>query len=383
MATKWVITTPSDRVDLDQTQQGQTTFTVTNPTARVDRVVFDIVPGDGADPTWFSVEEPQRRVAASGSVSYLMKTAIPATAAAGAYSVQGRAYSADSTPEEDSVLSSRLAVEVKAKAAPVAKKRPWWILVVAALVVIVLVVVGLVIGLRKPARPATTTAGPDQVTMPDLAQQSQKQATTNLTAFGLTAGVIRHKMDATPDRVVYQSVPGGTKVAKGSPVDLVVTAVLAAPMITAPPPASVVPARAVAPPTTPLPTNPAPNPSAAASGPASPAPSPSAPAAETGVLRWTDPDPFVKRWQVTIQQQVCARVVNYPFIPPPPPCYFLTSILVQVDHPWYTPILPPGGRYDAPYYSAEATTSFQWQVAPLDDFGAVGRPSPFAIFTVR
>src|SRR5262245_6105291 len=111
MATKWVITTASDRIALDGTGSGETTFTVSNPSARIDRAVFDVVPGDGADAAWFTVDEPQRRVPGNGSVSYLMKVAVPAGATAGAYTVQGRVYSADSAPEEDSVLSGRLAVE--------------------------------------------------------------------------------------------------------------------------------------------------------------------------------------------------------------------------------------------------------------------------------
>src|SRR3954467_2047575 len=132
MSTNWVVTTPSDHIELDEAQQGQTTFTVTNPTKRVDRVMVDIVAGDGADESWFSVDEPQRRVPASGSVSYLMKTTVPPTAKPGTYNVQARVYSADSAPEEDSVLSNRVVLEIKAKPAPVVvkKKIPWWVFVV-------------------------------------------------------------------------------------------------------------------------------------------------------------------------------------------------------------------------------------------------------------
>jgi hypothetical protein len=210
MATKWVVTTPSDRLELDESQQGQLTFTVTNPTTRIDRVAFDILPQEGADASWFTVDEPQRRVPAGGSVSYVMKAAIPQTAKPGTYSVQGRAYSADSAPEEDSVLSSRVAVEVKPKAGPAPKKKfPWWIVVVAALVVIVLVVVLVLVftGGKKPAPAPSASAvatGP-QVTMPDLANQSGQQATTNIEAFGLSVGTVRYVQDARPGRVVYQS----------------------------------------------------------------------------------------------------------------------------------------------------------------------------------
>lgn len=372
MATKWVVTTPSDRIDLDETQQGQTTFTVTNPASKVDRVVFDIVPGDGADASWFTVDEPQRRVPASGSVSYLMKTSIPPTAKAGSYSVQGRAYSADSAPEEDSVLSSRLAVDIKAKAAPENKKFPWWIVVVAALVVIVLVVVGILI---------FGGSDTEQVTAPDLTRQSEAQAKTNLGVFGLTVGKIRHKQDATPDNVLYQSVPGGTKVDKGSPVDLVITVALAVPTVTAPAAGTGVPAKSVAPQITPVPGA-APSPS----GSAKPTATPTSTVTTTpgqDVLRWTDSDKFVSRWQVVIQQQSCPQLINVPFSLPRQPCYFLTSQVVQVDRPSYTPILVLGGRSTLQFLVTDLAPAFQWSVAPIDDFGNLGPASPFIPFVVQ
>jgi len=362
MATKWVVTAPSDHIEIDDAQQGQTTFTVTNPSERVDRVVFDVVAGEGADPSWFTVDEPQRRVPPSGSVSYLMKTAIPPTAKAGSYSVQGRAYSADSAPEEDSVLSGRIAVEVKAKAQPVKKKRPWWILVVAGLVVVVLAVVVVVVVLsgRTPA----PVAAP-KVTVPDLNHQSESQARTNLAAFGLAVGKVRHVQNAAAGNVVYQSVPGGATAAKGTPVDLVVTVGLAAPAIAAPAPGSAVPAKAVSPQITPVPSN-GPQPSASPDG---------APAA--GVLRWTDADPFVGRWQVSIQRQVCVIGPIFGQV-----CYFISPTLTQVDTPSYTPILAPAGQVGAGPYVVITQPVYQWQVAAIDDFGNLGPQSPPSSFAV-
>jgi len=57
VSTEWVVTTSSERVALNEQRQGELTFTVTNPTGRADRAVFDVVPGDGADPAWFTVDE--------------------------------------------------------------------------------------------------------------------------------------------------------------------------------------------------------------------------------------------------------------------------------------------------------------------------------------
>jgi hypothetical protein len=380
MPTKWVVTTPGDHVELDQARQGQVTFTVTNPTDRPDRVVFDVVPQEGADPSWFSVDEPQRRVPAAGSVSYVVKTAVPQQARPGSYSLQGRAYSADSAPEEDSVLSSRLAVEVKPEAAPPPRKKfPWWIVVVAALVVIVLVVV-LVLVLRGGSKPNTAPSAPPGglVTMPDLSNQSGQQANTNIVAFGLTVGTVRYALTATPNHVLYQSVAGGAKVARGTKVDLVVSTALAKPVLTAPANGAVVKQAAVTLQTTPVPATPV----IPASG--SPAPAPARPAPgilatlTTPVITWTDSDPFVKRWQVSIQQRLCVTA-------PPFTNGCATgaiTMLAEVDRPAYTPILPLVGQTVVPPAAVTLADSFVVIIQAVDDFGHVGPYSDAVTFTV-
>lgn len=142
MATEWVITAAAERVELDAKYQGEITFTVTNPGSAQDRVVFELVLGDGAAATWFPpVEEPQRLIPGGGSVSYLVKIAVPPGSAVGTYSLQGRAYSADTAPEEGSRLSGRVAFEVRPSTKP--PQKPWWpYAVAAALVLVVLAVVG-------------------------------------------------------------------------------------------------------------------------------------------------------------------------------------------------------------------------------------------------
>lgn len=143
MTTEWVITSAAERINLGDGNRGEMSFTVTNPATAQDRVVFEVVAGDGASETWFSVEEPQRLVAGGGSVSYMVKVAVPAGAPAGEYWLQGRAYSADSAPEEGSRLSGRVAFTVAPSAKP---KRPWWPYAVAAgLLLVVLAVVGILV----------------------------------------------------------------------------------------------------------------------------------------------------------------------------------------------------------------------------------------------
>jgi hypothetical protein len=139
MATEWVVTAPAERVELDNQNKGETTFTVTNRGTTPDRVVFEVVPGDGAEGSWFSIDEPQRVVAGGASATFLVRVAVKAGTPEGSPSLQGRAYSADTAPEEGSRLSGRVAFDVRATEKP---KRPWWPYAVAAAVV--LVVLGVV-----------------------------------------------------------------------------------------------------------------------------------------------------------------------------------------------------------------------------------------------
>ncbi|HET6214420.1 MAG TPA: PASTA domain-containing protein [Micromonosporaceae bacterium] len=373
MATKWVITTATERITLDDAMHGETTFTVTNPGRGPDRAVFEVVPGEGADSAWFSVDEPQRRVPGSGSVSYVMKVALPPGAKPGSYTVQGRVYSADSAPEESSVLSGRLAVEVVGAAAPVPKRRPWWLLAVAALVVIVLAVVGWLV-FRKEG-PAPTVA-PGQVSVPDLSRQSLGQATTNLDVFGLKVGTVLHQQNpAAGDAVLFQSVAPGAKVAKGTPVDLVVSVNMSAPALTAPGNGAAVPRAAFTRTLSPLPTRA--GPSAALASPSAALASPSAP---LGVLRWTQKEPYVKRWMVTVQYETCTLIV-VPFFPAQNLCGFVGPISTVVTTTSATPLLgfTPQPGANVPFN----TGNVQWQVVALDDFGNAGTPSPWLSFTAR
>ena len=249
MTTKWVITSAADKVVLDNQHAGEITFTVSIPTPSADRAVLEVVPGEGADASWFATTDPQRSVPGGGSVSYLVKVAVSADAIPGQRSVQGRVYSSDLAPEEGSVLSGRILFDVPGAAAPAPKRRPWWLLAVAALV---LVVVGVVVWLVVPSGNAAPVAGPSRsaspsarasasasatpatATVPNLQGLSEADAVKQLTAVGLAEGKVQHKQNpAQAGKVLSQSatlttVPVGTK------VDVVVGVSLAAPSITSP-----------------------------------------------------------------------------------------------------------------------------------------------------
>jgi len=135
-----MISAAAERVKLDGQNQAELTFTVTNSGSEPTRVVFETVPGDGADSTWFSVDEPQRRTDPGASVSYLVRISVPTGTTAGSYTVQGRAYPAETAPEEASRLSNRVTFDVAPSAKPA---KPWWpYAVAAALVLVALAVVG-------------------------------------------------------------------------------------------------------------------------------------------------------------------------------------------------------------------------------------------------
>lgn len=145
MTMELTITAATERVKLDGQNRAEVAFTVTNSGSEPNQVVFETVPGDGADGAWFSVDEPQRRMDAGASVSYLVRIAVPAGTAAGSYTLQGRAYPAETAPEEASRLSTRVAFDVAPSAKPA--KRWWPYAVAAGLVVVALAVVGwLVLG---------------------------------------------------------------------------------------------------------------------------------------------------------------------------------------------------------------------------------------------
>ncbi len=129
----WQISESGTAVALDDQGRGEVTFTVTNAGTEQDRSVLTVSPLDGAAETWFTVEEPQRVVAAGQSAAYLCKVGVPADTAAGTYALQAIAYSADHDPGESSATSRRVTMEVAEPPEP--SKPKWWLYLVIALVV--------------------------------------------------------------------------------------------------------------------------------------------------------------------------------------------------------------------------------------------------------
>lgn len=232
MATEWVVRAGAERVELTRSgtaekpgpSVGELTFTITNPGPLEDRAVFEIVPGDGAKKPWFTIDEPQQRVPAGRSVTYLVKVSVPVEEPAGPFWIQGRVYSADTAPEESSRLSGRVSGEVAA--AEVKPKKPWWLLAVAGLLVVVIAVVGWLV--LRPSEPK-------EVSVPSLSGLSEEDARTALTGVGLQLGAVarRHKAGATRT-VIQQSAAEGTPVQPGSMINVEIAVELTVPQLITP-----------------------------------------------------------------------------------------------------------------------------------------------------
>jgi PASTA domain len=354
MSTHWAITNAAERIVLDDQKQGETTFTVSNPTSKADRAVLDVVTGAGTDQSWFSVADPQRLVTASGSVAYLVKVAVAADAAPGPHWIQGRVYSADSAPEESSVLSGRIFVDVAAPV-PAAKPRPWWIIAVAALVVLVVVGVVswvLVRGKGEPAPAAAAkpspaassspsrSAPPSPAVVPNLVSLTEKQATDALTAVGFTVGKVRHRQDPAHAGKVLEQTPAAATAASGTKVDLVVAVSLAAPAIT------------------------------------SPANGGSFGRGSSVDVRWDQAEAWVGAWQVNTSKQTCYFYIGHEYRD----CRFDGQASVTVTSRTYNasfsmsyqPLLNLGWYNTGPVRAG---------VAAVDDFGAAG-PSATVEFRI-
>lgn len=360
MSTKWVVTAASERIVMDERRMGETTFTVTNPAEVVDRVVFDAVPDEGADESWFSVEEPQRVVRPGASVSYLLKVTVPKDTPPGSYAVQGRVYSADSAPEESSMLSPRVVLEVPPEPEPAARRLPWWVLAAAAAALLLVVVVVMVIvaaGGDEPEPVATPTptpppvfVAPGEVQMPDLIGMSERDALQALAEVGLTVRPIAYLHDPErPDSVIDQSPPADTSVPETTVVDLELAVALDPPTITGPVVTQLLPA-------------------------ADPPPT----------LEWSVGLAPVREWRVEFFQEVCSLRWDTLALEYKTDCQFLDtpSVTADVETPSLTAdltvqsdITPVGVRYHSGWV--------RWRVSSLDDFENAGPPSDFAVFLHR
>jgi hypothetical protein len=344
MSTQWTISSDADRLKLDPARHGEISFTVANAGDAPERAMFDVVT-DPATQAWYTVAEPQRLIPGGGSVRYTVSTAIPAEAPAGRYQVQGRVYSLDSAPEETSVLSNRVVVEI-AGATPLPKRRwPPWLLIGAGVAVVALIVTVLVLVLRPHGTKQADL--PATVVVPDITALPEAQALDKLVQTGLQPRV-KHRQSSTAAPAT-QSYQPGLAVARGTVVEVVFAVQLAAPVIGAPPgPYSTL--KAV---------------------PGDPIAARYGMVASTLTVTWTQAEPYVASWRVTVQQNACATVVNNGALSTA--TYLNPDLSVVVTARTFTTV-----RYYTPVftYTPHSCGDEYVRVAAIDDFGNIGQFSP-------
>jgi PASTA domain len=341
VTTKWVVTTASEQVALDETTRGgEATFMVTNQSPKPARAMFDIKTGNGVDESWFSIEDPQRPIRPAASVPYLVRIQVPQQVPPGKYEFEARVYPPDSAPEENFVLSRRVLLEVPKPPAPQKKPFPWWIVVAAALLVLV---IGVVTWLVWPSggtptalpsaspSPQVSAAPVELVATPKLTGATIDAARKALTDAGLTLGHVIYMNSPSAANIVLQSVPQGLKVPKGSGVDVYLSMTFSRPVITAP------------------------------------GPSTSQPPGRWPTITWTQAEPYVKRWQVNIQSDRCTRstaggVEQCGFVGID--AYLVTAKELTGAMPQLSYAIPATGSRDTGWINVI--------IYPVDDTGTVG-----------
>ncbi|GCF09779.1 hypothetical protein [Dictyobacter arantiisoli] len=137
MSSLFAITTATNTVLLDNNQQGQTSFIVSNTTAQTIHSRVHIVAQPEACISWLTLQgEAERDISASGSQQYTIHIAVPTNSPAGDYTF--RLNAADQANPDDNFSEGPTVKFTVTVPDPVKKAFPWWIVAVAVAALVVI-----------------------------------------------------------------------------------------------------------------------------------------------------------------------------------------------------------------------------------------------------
>ncbi|UVJ39194.1 PASTA domain-containing protein [Arthrobacter sp. CJ23] len=194
--------------------KGSLTASVSNLGAAPQRVVLGAFPAQATvppSPTYASIEDPLRTLAAGATEQYLVSFDT-AGAAAGSYFVKLIAYSADDAPEDYADQAHVLTLVVPADTVPPAPRRgfPWlWVIIGG---VVLLAAVGTVLWFLLRGG------------VPDVKGKQQDQAIAILLDAGYAVSSAKVESPEPPGTVLSQSPAAGSRADPGSIISLEVSA---------------------------------------------------------------------------------------------------------------------------------------------------------------
>ncbi|MFL5757069.1 MAG: PASTA domain-containing protein [Chloroflexota bacterium] len=227
MASPFAVTVGAATVTLDSTRHGTVTCTVSNTAGRSLRARAGVVPIDGSpSPSWFTLTgDAEREMPSAATEQFVVQVAVPPDAAAGAYSFRLDVVNV-ALPDEEFTHGPTVSFTIAAPPPP-KKPFPWWI--VAVIAVVVLLVVGGGIGFAVLRRPAPTPTPVPPVAVPTVTTLAETDAIQRLQlacqpqpCFQIA---LRRQtvLGQPPGIVIDQSPGGGTRLAPGSTVTIVVS----------------------------------------------------------------------------------------------------------------------------------------------------------------
>ncbi|MET0772493.1 MAG: CARDB domain-containing protein [Candidatus Limnocylindrales bacterium] len=165
------ITAVRATIVLDEGRRAEAVFTVGNATDAPIRGEAVIQPGDGADPSWFVVDRPERSWEVGESDQVVVAIVVPADVPAGARSFRLRIQLVGGVPEEDFDAGPPLGFDVPPTAPPPIPRKPfpWWIVALVLLVIVIVVAGGVFVATRPSPTPTpapSPTAAPTPTPTP-------------------------------------------------------------------------------------------------------------------------------------------------------------------------------------------------------------------------